>query len=285
MSGTALDHPLVRAYLMQLDAALRDLPPGQAGELREQITAHLADALPPDAADEQVTAILVRLGSPADLAADARPGAASSPSEPATIPGIVRARLARVPGLAWALAATLLILIGGGVAYWVSLTPSLQFAGQSAWWGDEGPAVDTTAGNTTQTMVPIRSDQQQGFVVGIVNPTDFTETIVGPAVGPTIEWNSPGSQTVHLGVSVWNRNIDGGGFITDVRFTLPGAIPPHQIRLLRVLWISHVCMAKGGSTSIDQLSLRVRVGWLTRVDVIPLDQAWALSGPSHGPCG
>lgn len=41
MSGTALDHWLVRAYLRELDAALRGVPAAQARELTEQITAHL----------------------------------------------------------------------------------------------------------------------------------------------------------------------------------------------------------------------------------------------------
>jgi hypothetical protein len=30
--------------------------------------------------------------------------------------------------------------------------------------------------------------------------------------------------------------------------------------------------------------LRVRVGWFTRTEIIPLDKAWALTGISHGPC-
>ena len=75
MSGTVLDHWLVRDYLCELDAAMRGLPPTRAYELKEQITAHLDDALPPDADDYEVAATLSRLGSPADLAAEA--GAAS----------------------------------------------------------------------------------------------------------------------------------------------------------------------------------------------------------------
>src|ERR1019366_4537557 len=75
MSGTVLDHRLVRDYLRELDAAMRGLPAAQARELKEQITAHLDDALPPDAGDQEVAATLSRLGSPAGLAAEA--GAAS----------------------------------------------------------------------------------------------------------------------------------------------------------------------------------------------------------------
>jgi uncharacterized membrane protein len=71
MSGTVLDHRLVRDYLDELDAALRGVPGDQARELKEQITAHLDDALRPDADDHEVAATLTRLGSPADLAAEA----------------------------------------------------------------------------------------------------------------------------------------------------------------------------------------------------------------------
>jgi hypothetical protein len=48
----------------------------------------------------------------------------------------------------------------------------------------------------------------------------------------------------------------------------PGSIPPHQTRALRVLWTSATCLSKGPSQGIDELSLRVRVGWLTRTEVI-----------------
>ena len=80
MSGTVLDHRLVRDYLWELDAAMRGLPPAQARELKEQITAHLDDALGPEAGDHEVAATLRRLGSPADLAAEA--GATSGSSGP-----------------------------------------------------------------------------------------------------------------------------------------------------------------------------------------------------------
>ena len=80
MSGTVPDHRLVRAYLRELDAALGGLPAAQARELKEQITAHLQDALGPAAGDLEVAASLSRLGSAAGLAAEA--GAASGPSGP-----------------------------------------------------------------------------------------------------------------------------------------------------------------------------------------------------------
>jgi Nitrate and nitrite sensing len=92
MSGTELDHPLVRGYLRDLDAAMRGLPAAQARELREQITAHLDDALGPGASEQDVAATLSRLGSPADLATEA--GAASGSSGPQAAPaGLGRGRV------------------------------------------------------------------------------------------------------------------------------------------------------------------------------------------------
>ena len=107
MSGTALDHRLVRDYLRDLDAALRGLPAAQARELKEQITAHLDDALQPGAGDHEVAATLSRLGSPAGLAAEA--GAASGSSGPGSaLSGPrVRWRLAAVIAVPAVIAAVL----------------------------------------------------------------------------------------------------------------------------------------------------------------------------------
>jgi hypothetical protein len=70
-----LEHPLVAGYLRDLDAALAVLPAAAAAELAEQIRAHLLEALPPDADEDAVTAVLAALG-PARLPGKAalRPG-------------------------------------------------------------------------------------------------------------------------------------------------------------------------------------------------------------------
>jgi hypothetical protein len=74
MTGTIIDHPLVRDYLREVDVALRVLPAVQARELREQITGHLDDELPPDADDEEIAEAISRLGPPGRLAAEALAG-------------------------------------------------------------------------------------------------------------------------------------------------------------------------------------------------------------------
>jgi len=156
---------------------------------------------------------------------------------------------------------------------------------QSRWWyrQDYTREVTTIADGATQTTVPIRSGQRQGFAVGISNPTDVTETIVG-VPGPGGGSVSPAAQTAQVAVSVPNKDINRGGFVTKIRFTLPGVIPPHQFRLLRVTWISDVCLEHGATSVMDQISLRVRVGWFTRTEDVPLLQGWGVSGPSQGSC-
>lgn len=287
MSRTSLDHELVRGYISQLDAALRGMPAAQARELREQITAHLDDALPADADDEQVAAVLGRLGSPAELAADEAQAGAAPLAALAVTGASLRHRLARVRGRTWSVVGVIVVLAGIATGYLIYfLTPgSLELAGASGWWypQDYNREVTTTADGATQTTVPLRSGQRQGYFVSIDNRTGVTQTILGPAYGPGVPWDSPGSAIAQIGVSVPNPNIEGGGTSRSVRFTIPGVIPPGQIRLVRVLWTSNIC-SDGGTTSIDTLALRVRVGWFTRTEIIPLGQAWGLTGISHGPC-
>jgi len=122
---------LVRGYISQLDAALRQLPAAQARELREQITAHLDDVLPPDADDEQVAAVLDRLGSPAELAADAGPTGAAPLAALAMTIAWLRHRLAQVHRRTWAVLGVIVVLAGVATGYLLYyLTPgSLEFNG------------------------------------------------------------------------------------------------------------------------------------------------------------
>jgi uncharacterized membrane protein len=92
VSAAVLEHPLVRDYLRRLDAACAALPAARARELRDQIIAHLDEALPADAADDEVGAELARLGAPAELAADAAGAGPARPSAAARL----RNRLSRL---------------------------------------------------------------------------------------------------------------------------------------------------------------------------------------------
>jgi hypothetical protein len=271
MNRATTDHPQVTAYLRRLDAALAVVPAGPARELREQITGHLDEALPPGASDQEVAGALARLGRPADLAAEAVATAGK------------RSWLARVGWRRWSLIAVAVILLGGLAGY---LAPSLTAGpldnqgGLSSWWyaRDASRQVITSADDVSQTAVPYRRGQWQGFLVQVFNDTSQPQTVLGAAPGTSFN-NSP----YHMGMETEDPDFPLPSFRT-LHFRLPVTIPPHKSRLLRVLWISpNTCEPKGGLTGIDQVSLRVRVGLFTRTENLSLDQGWYLAG--HGSCG
>src|SRR6478735_2218858 len=82
---TAIDHPLVRDYLARLREEARVLPVDQARELEADITEHLDAGLGPDPAETAVRDALDRLGSPAEVVAEAV-GTPVTSSAPATKP-------------------------------------------------------------------------------------------------------------------------------------------------------------------------------------------------------
>jgi uncharacterized membrane protein len=134
MTGTGLDHRLVRDYLRELDAALATLPAAPARELRQQITAHLDEALPRGADDQDVAAALRRLGSPADLAAEA--GAAVPARRPEAIRITARSRLARVGTRSWIRLGAAVVAVGivAGYLVFYLAAGSLEVGPQSLWW-------------------------------------------------------------------------------------------------------------------------------------------------------
>lgn len=134
--------------------------------------------------------------------------------------------------------------------------------------------------------MPIRSGHWQGFVIDLINDSDQTQTVLGPAAGNGLPsaFIGAGYPTLGIiGVSTPNREIDeGGGVFTGVKFVLPGVIPPHQLRAMRVLWFSNTCMEGKSEAGNDEIALRVRVGWITRIEIVSLTQGWYVEGPSTG---
>lgn len=289
MRGTTLDHHLVRDYLCELEAAMRGLPASHARELKEQLKAHLEEALPPDASDEQVAAALARLGSATDLAAEARTAAGVS-AAPVSISGLW-GRLASMRRSTWVIAGLIVILIAGAVKfadYYLSVSP-LQYSNGGDWWyAQDAKQQDIVSTYTaTQNTTRIRSGQVQGYLISIYNPTNVTQTIVGDASGPHLGWDTPGGKDERIAVSRSYTDIANGvigqSAARGIRFSLPVSIPPFQTRLVQVLWTSEACLSTGESGGINQIFLRVRVGWFTRTEIIP-QQGWYLTGPSHGHC-
>jgi hypothetical protein len=271
MSDTVLEHPLVREYLRELDKASLTLPATQARELREQIAAHLDEALPPGATPEQVRDEIGRLGTPRSLAA-----AAAGPA-PRSLAARLRVRLARVRWRTWVSVTVAIVLAGSALSYALlalNAAPLVQSL-ETGWYypQDQARSVMTQAGVDTQYTIPYRFGQEQGILVSIINNSDWTQTVLG--TGP--HW-SPFTGLpfqVAVGSGKW---ADFGSSAGSVSWSSPGSIPPHSVRLLRLLWDSDVCMGTGGWTSIQYLSLTVRVGIFTRTEDVPLLASFALTG-------
>lgn len=278
MSRTLQTHELVRAYLKELDVALRGTPAGKARELKEQIKAHLDDALPPDADRALIGQVLRRLGSPADLAAEL--GQSGS---------WLRRRLARVSPRGWITFAVAAALVGTATFYLVPGAPAprpLRFGGDFIWWYDKdgNHQRETQADGATQITVPVRPGQRQGIMINIYNPADVTQTVLGPGTGPNEFHDTMGTQPGQVRVSVPNASVEGGGETRNVRFIIPAAIRPHQYRELRVIWISNSCSEAGGGPVTDYVTLRVRVGSIVRTEIIRLGIAYAIFGANHLNC-
>jgi HAAS len=275
MSETVPEHPLIRQYLRTLDSACATLPAERARELREQIAAHLDEALPPGATDDEIRSELARLGAPKTLAADA--------AGPRPASRRLLTRLSRVRWWVWTLVAGILAA-AVTAAVFLSLMLSAEPLGQSllsAWWfpQDRARQVYTTAAGIEQDTVPERYGQQQGFVVTVVNDSDWTQTILGPDQNfqtTSMQWS--------LDVGSGYDPDRGGAWDSSTRWDLPGSIPPHSVRLLRVLWVSDVCNMPGGQMIISDIHLRVRVGIVTRTEDLQLELAWALQGNKASAC-
>ena len=276
MSDTVLEHPLVREYLRELGIACASLPAGQTRELRDQIASHLDEALPPGASFNEVSAELTRLGSPRSLAADA------AGSQQRTIARRLRNRLGRVPWWAWVSVVALVALVGSVLTYvLLAFNATLSQGPVSGWYypQDWKHEVETQAGGITQLTVPERFGQEQGLLIGLANDSSWTQTVIG--VGP--DWSPFTSQPIQTAVGS-GKWADLGSNAGPIAWSSLGSIPPHSYRLLRVLWNSGTCQSPGGSTSIQDIVLTVRVGIFTRTEDIHLGFTWALSGNKSSLC-
>ena len=277
----ALEHPLVADYLRELDAALGGLPDAVAAELSEQLRAHLLEALPPDADEQAVTAVLAALG-PASLVAAAAAGPASGPGRS----GVRRDRPLRrmvtwargLPLTVRLAAVATIIVIGlpsGALILWQA-QPSLEFLTTSAWWSpvDGAREVHTQAAGASQYTVPIRPGEIQGFVITVYNPSDMSQVIIGSAGSI-----SPGAPVApQIAVST-TGTISQSGEPHVVSYRTGGPIPPHSYRWVRVLWRSDRCYLEGAGAGqgTSDLRLRVRVGWITRTEDIQLPAEFAVA--------
>ena len=278
MSDTVLGHPLVRKYLSELDAACAALPVAQARELRDQIAAHLDEALPPGATDAEVRAELARLGPPRSLATDAA-GPGWRP-----IARRLRHRLGRVRWWVWAALAVLVSALGTWAGFLISMNTAAPLYVVGNGWlypADQAHAVDTSAGTNTATTVPTRHGQRQGIEFSVVNNSDWTQVILG--ADP--RWNMIIFSDVQVDVESGPHLNRVGDPITGGRsYVSPGVIPPHSFRWVRVSWTSEICpVVNGGENITTDILLRVRVGVISRTEDVSFNQAFVVTGGGPSP--
>ncbi|MBO0822901.1 MAG: hypothetical protein J2P27_03460, partial [Actinobacteria bacterium] len=206
-----------------------------------------------------------------------------TPPPPAwSAPRRLRFSVRRLRWRGWTVIALVVaVLAGAGDLIALEVAPTLQGPGGSSWWGPDRTRAVVTDEITGESVsaAPGRWGQEQGFVVTVTNPSGWTQTILGPV--PYMA--TPGGVTnVQIGMSGADPYAPGAAAFPDgLHFSyLPGSIPPHQTRALRVLWTTTTCQDQGGHTVIYGLELRVRVGWVTRTEVVPLSPYFTLTGAS-----
>jgi len=277
MSDTVLEHPLVVLYLRELSEACLTLPAAQARELREQITAHLDEALPPGATDAEVRAELARLGRPRSLAAEAA-GPGWQP-----IARRLRNWLGHVRWWVWVALAVLVPALGTGAGFLISMNSAAPLNVIGNGWlfpVDQAHAVDTTAGTNMATTVPTRHGQRQGILIYVVNNSDWTQVILG--ADP--RWGLITFSDVQVDVESGPHLNQVGDPITGARsYVSPGVIPPHSFRRLQVSWTSEICPGKDGENITTDILLRVRVGVISRTEDVSLNQAFVVTGDNASP--
>ena len=280
---TALEHPLVTGYLRTLDSALASLDPGVAAELSEQFKTHIVDALPPDASDDMVAEVLAALGPPAAVCGPRGPALAAKLPSPAAAgaPGchpdqahpttnLVDPRTFRPCGLP-------------GCRHFIFWEDQPSFySGEAMWWYsiDRAHDVNTEAAFATQDTAPLRPGQLQGIAVQLENPSDVTQRILGtPQISGTPYFQgylASGTTPPQIAVATTSGPDDNP---YKDHYAIGGSIPPHSYRWVRVIWRSWHCLfnVPGGWIGTNQLTLRVRVGWITRTEAIQLPVMFALS--------
>jgi hypothetical protein len=275
MSETVLRHPLVRDYLRALDAACTVLSPARARELHDQIAAHLDEALPAGAAGSEISAELARLGTPRALAAEV-----AGPVPP-KLRTRLRYRLARLRWRAWTAIATGAALVTAAAVFLSYLDdlktaqPLREFGYAAPWYAQDVAAGSVTfAGDLTQVAIPERYGQWQGFVIGIRNDSGRPQTVLGLGTAMTST-----QDFAQMTASVANGLDEHDSPLGDAPdWGLPAVIPPHSGRMLLVVWITRLCAQPGETSPLTYLTLRVKVGFITRTEDVQLNPVWALVG-------
>jgi hypothetical protein len=150
-------------------------------------------------------------------------------------------------------------------------------AGAAVWWSEADAKQAVTGGVSGLPVaeIPIRSGHQQGYLLHLVNGSGVDQRVLGV---PESDSSGFAASAVTLTVSTVDAPSDRARSLT---YTTRGLVPAHQARWLRVLWVSEGCFEAGSSSSTDALALRVRLGWITRTEDVPIFPGIGVRGPSQ----
>lgn len=255
------------AYLRRLRRAARWLPASQADELYEQVTSHLADALPADAGADEVARVLAELGAPEVLVREAA-------GDRKRRLGI---RLRRVRWTTWVICGLLLAGLVASLALVAAhLVPEYTAAGLDCGCGEDiaytdgAPTKDIHDGSFDAIQLDARPGRQ-GIEFDLDNRTSVSQRVLGfpPGGGP---WG--GQPSVVYTLQVGTRDTHGFP-LTSTRFTtVPVTIPPGQDRDVRLEWKNLECTHLPRRTlTLTGVQLRVKIGPFTRTESVDLPSA------------
>ncbi|MGH8889036.1 MAG: hypothetical protein ACRDV3_04655 [Acidothermaceae bacterium] len=176
-----------------------------------------------------------------------------------------------------ALIATFVALVG---AFEIGprTAPALRFGGTTGWIYEQDATHVTAvrADGAEQLTVPIRRGQRQGFYIDVYNPSSRSQTVAGLAPNTVM----PGGYTgLRLEIGTTGTSYSAGD-LTTTGFANRVSIPPHQMRWLKVSWLSTDCLDPDVQLTIDSMSLNVKVGGISRVERLGLHEGIGVSSQS-----
>jgi hypothetical protein len=153
--------------------------------------------------------------------------------------------------------------------------PPLHAANTQGWIYPQDGAVASwkSIGIASETVVPIRRGEMQGIVFDVLNPSRYSQTIVGLVPDEIMPGSHPGEARLTVATSSDNAHDSEQYIYAD-----QAAIPPHQSRFIEIAWPSDNCVPVGGTMSIDTVSLRVRVFGVTRTENVTLNSEAGVRG-------
>jgi uncharacterized membrane protein len=212
--STPVSHPLVGAYLRDLEMLLHGIEPGERAEVLSGVHEHLELSLGPDASDDDVRHTLAELGSPQSVADEAHTGRTPESSRPAPPPPTAVSVMSRswVPVVVGLLLGLALLLVTFVVA-----------AGSG--YGSTGTETVGPDGQIVRTMEIEFNAAPSALLVGLLLtwPLWLTATIlavVSPLWTPRERWSlallTPVTATVLWLLPVLGWNLTGAEFGINV---------------------------------------------------------------------